>query len=326
MDGTVMPTPAASSEPATTVDLTPILGPEVNRFAPAERERIARAYDLAERSHRDVKRLSGEPYIQHPIAVARMLMDLGLDWASVCAGLLHDTLEDTTVTYDDLKAQFPEPVADLVSGVTKISSLSFRSNREEQVENFRKMVLAMARDIRVILIKLADRLHNMQTLDALPAASQRRIARSTMEIYAPLAHRLGIYRIKSEMEDWGMRHLYPEVWRDLEERIAEKREDRERLIQESIAFLRAKLEEHNIKAEVTGRPKHLWSIYQKMRNQGLSFEEIYDLNALRVICNTRTECYEILGIIHSLWNPCRCTSRTTSPSPSPTCTNPSTPR
>ena len=300
----VPPSREAGKEPASKrIALAAILGPGVSRFSASEQEWIAEAYDLAERSHKDVLRLSGNPYIQHPVSVARTLMDLGLDCASVCAGLLHDTIEDTTVTFEDLKARFPEPVPELVSGVTKISSLNFRSSREEQVENFRKMVLAMARDIRVILIKLADRLHNMQTLQCLPAAKQKRVARTTMEVYAPLAHRLGIYRIKSELEDHAMRYLYPEAYHDLRERIAAKRDDRERQIQESIEFLRAKLEEHGIKAEVTGRPKHFWSIYQKMRNQGLSFEEIYDLNALRVICGTRTECYGILGVIHSIWKP-----------------------
>ncbi|MFP4379855.1 MAG: RelA/SpoT family protein [Candidatus Sumerlaeia bacterium] len=285
------------------MDLDEVLATDISRFSKKDRENLAKAYMLANNSHEGVKRLSGAPFIEHPLAVARQLIEMGLDASTVCAGLLHDTIEDTTVTYEQLKEYFPDPVADLVSGVTKISSLSFRSSHEEQVENLRKMVLAMARDIRVILIKLADRLHNMQTLQHLPIAKQRKIARSTMEIYAPLAHRLGIYRIKSALEDLGMHFLYPEAYKDLTQRIQNKKTDRDRHIQESIDFLQEHLEDKGIKATVTGRSKHFWSIYQKMRNQNLSFEEIYDLNALRVICNTRTECYEILGIIHSLWKP-----------------------
>ncbi|NQU43900.1 bifunctional (p)ppGpp synthetase/guanosine-3',5'-bis(diphosphate) 3'-pyrophosphohydrolase, partial [bacterium] len=283
--------------------LSEILGPEVERFTDVERDWLAKAYELARDSHLDIKRLSGEPYIVHPIAVAHLLIEMGMDWSAICAGLLHDTIEDTQVTYEDLKRQFPDPVADLVQGVTKISSLSFRSTHEEQVENLRKMIVAMAQDIRVILIKLADRLHNMQTLQYLPVAKQRRIARSTMEIYAPLAHRLGIYRIKSTLEDLAMRYLYPAAYRRMREQIAAKKADREMHIEESIEFLQEHLREQDIEAKVTGRSKHFWSIYQKMRNQKLSLEEIYDLNALRVICNTRTECYEIVGVIHSVWKP-----------------------
>ena len=290
------PSPAADN-------LTDIFGNDIQRFAPDERDWILKAYTLAETNHRGAKRLSGEPYIVHPVAVAKLLMEQGLDWKAVCAALLHDLVEDTTITYEQIKETFPDPIADLVQGVTKISSLHFSSKHEEQTENLRKMIFAMARDVRVILIKLADRAHNMQTLQHLPAVKQRRIARSTMDIYAPLAHRLGIYRVKSELEDLSMRYLYPEAYYDLRKQIAAKKTDREKHIEESIAFLQSRLKESNIEATVTGRPKHFWSIFQKMRNQKLSFDEIYDLNALRVICNTRSECYEILGIIHSIWKP-----------------------
>lgn len=289
--------------PPTSDSLSEVFGTDIQRFVPEEREWILKAYTLAETNHRGVKRLSGEPYIVHPVAVAKLLMEQGLDWKAVCAALLHDLVEDTTITYEQIKATFPDPIADLVGGVTKISSLHFSSKHEEQTENLRKMIFAMARDVRVILIKLADRLHNMQTLQHLPAVKQRRIARSTMDIYAPLAHRLGIYRIKSELEDLSMRYLYPEAYYDLRTQIAAKKTDRETHIQESVAFLQARLKESNIDATVSGRPKHFWSIFQKMRTQKLSFDEIYDLNALRVICNTRSECYEILGIIHSIWKP-----------------------
>lgn len=284
-------------------DLGVLFDAGIERFSQAEKEWIVKAYLLAKEAHGDAKRRSGGPYLIHPVAVAKTLMEMGLDWASVCAGLLHDVIEDTPVTFEDLQKEFPEPVADLVAGVTKISSLNFQSSREEQLENFRKMLLAMSRDIRVILIKLADRLHNMETLKYLPAAKQRRIAQSSLEIYAPLAHRLGIYRIKSALEDRAMRYLYPEAYKEMRERVAAKRGDRERQIQESIVFLEECLREHGIEAEVSGRPKHFWSIFQKMRAQKLSFEEIYDLNALRVICDTRAECYEILGVIHSIWRP-----------------------
>lgn len=288
---------------AVPVPLDDLFGDKVAAFSEEERDWIARAYSLAEERHRGVTRMSGSPFISHPVEVANILLELGLDWVAICAGLLHDTVEDTTVTYNEIKEGFPDPIADLVAGVTKISSLSSRSSHEEQVENLRKMVLAMAQDIRVILIKLADRLHNMRTLKHLPLRKQKRISRSTLEIYAPLAHRLGIYRIKSELEDLSMRYIYPDAYRDLRERIQGKKRDREKHIQESILFLKKELEKNGIEAEVTGRSKHFWSIYNKMRNQNLSFEEIYDLNALRVICNSRNTCYEILGVIHSIWKP-----------------------
>jgi GTP pyrophosphokinase len=285
------------------VDLAGLLGTEVERFPEAERRWIVRAYRRAEELHAGQKRLSGDPYLSHLVATTRRVLEMGLDWQTVCAALLHDAFEDTPCTYAKLKEEFPDPIADLVSGVTNISSLSIRSSREQQTENFRRMILAMARDIRVVLIKLADRMHNMETLRHLPPAKQKEIARTTMEIYAPLAGRLGIYRIKSALEDAAMGCLYPEEYEDLNRRIAQKRQDRERHIANSVAFLKEDLARHGIQAEVTGRSKHFWSIFQKMCNQGLSFEEICDLNALRVICETRNACYEILGIIHSIWRP-----------------------
>lgn len=285
------------------VDIEGLLGEEARRFSKEERNWIAKAYAVANDAHLGVMRASGDPYIDHPVAVARTLLCLNLGWHSVCAALLHDTVEDTTLTYGDLKDAFPDPIADLVMGVTKISSLNFRTSHEEQVENLRKMILAMARDIRVILIKLADRRHNIETLGFLSQAKQKRIARSTIEIYAPLAGRLGIYRIKSDLEDGAMRYLYPDAYRKLSEAIAQKRRDRERHIDNSIRYLEGALAEHGIQAQISGRSKHFWSIYNKMRTQNLSFEEIYDLNAMRVICRTHKECYEILGIIHSAWKP-----------------------
>ena len=293
----------SSSAPASLAGLSVILGDAVERFSDEEQRWIGLAWETARRAHQGQLRKSGDPYISHPESVARTLAALGLDGATICAGLLHDTVEDTDITYEQLKADFPEPVADIVSGVTKISNLQFRSTHEEQVENLRKMILAMSRDIRVVLVKLADRLHNIQTLEFLTGEQQERISRSTMDIYAPLAGRLGIYRIKSQLEDGAMRYLYPEAYRTLARKIAGRRADRERHIHESVEFLKAELERNHIEAEVSGRSKHFWSIYQKMRRKGLTFEEIYDLNALRVICQSRQECYEILGVIHSVWKP-----------------------
>ncbi|MFW6286460.1 MAG: RelA/SpoT family protein [Candidatus Sumerlaeota bacterium] len=285
------------------VDLKALFGEAIERFDDEQKRWVAVAYETARRAHGGVKRASGEPYIGHPVEATKILLRYGLDWQSLCASLLHDTIEDTSITYQELREHFPDPIADLVMGVTKISSLNFRSSHEEQVENLRKMILAMSQDIRVILIKLADRLHNIQTLDALSQAKQKKVARSTLEIYAPLAGRLGMYRIKSQLEDGAMRYLYPEAYRELAQRIEEKRDERERHIQNSIEFLRKELKIHGIDAEVTGRSKHFWSIYNKMRRQSRSFEEIYDLNAMRIICNTKAECYEILGVIHNTWKP-----------------------
>lgn len=289
--------------PEMVTDLTPILGDKVGNFTKAERRWISKAFHLAREKHKGVTRKSGAPYIEHPIATARILMDMGMDWKSICAGFLHDTIEDTDLTYADIKKDFPDPIADLVNGVTKISSLNFRSTQEQQSENLRKMIMAMARDIRVILIKLADRLHNILTLQYLPVHKQRKIAKDTLQLYAPLAGRLGIYRIKSQLEDGAMRYLYPTAYHDLADKVSMKRKDRERHIQQSIRVLKEELARNGIDAVVTGRWKHFWSIFNKMRNQKRSLEEIYDLNAVRVICNTKKECYEILGIIHSIWKP-----------------------
>ncbi len=294
---------ACAPQPEKQINLLKIFGEKIERFDDEQRHWIALAYDVANRAHTKQKRASGEPYIDHPVEATKILLLYGLDWQSLCASLLHDTIEDTALTYQELRDMFPDPIADLVMGVTKISSLNFRSSHEEQVENLRKMILAMSQDIRVILIKLADRLHNIRTLDALSQAKQKKVARSTVEIYAPLAGRLGMYRIKSQLEDGAMHYLYPEAYRELSQRIEDKRNEREQHIQDSINYLRKELKNHNIEAEVTGRSKHFWSIYNKMRRQNRSFEEIYDLNALRIICNTKAECYEILGIIHNAWKP-----------------------
>ncbi|MBI3782632.1 MAG: bifunctional (p)ppGpp synthetase/guanosine-3',5'-bis(diphosphate) 3'-pyrophosphohydrolase, partial [Deltaproteobacteria bacterium] len=225
----------------------------------ADIDLVARAYDFSAAVHKGQKRASGEPYFIHPVAVAGIIADLKLDVSSIATALLHDTVEDTLTTLEELEKNFGGEIAELVDGVTKISQISFNSREEKQAENFRKMVVAMARDIRVILIKLADRTHNMRTLDALTPERQHDIAQETIDIYAPLAHRLGIYWMKSELEDNALRYLRPEVYYQLQRNVAKKKAERERYIHEVLTVLSRRLEEHGIEAEVTGRPKHFYS-------------------------------------------------------------------
>jgi GTP pyrophosphokinase len=280
-----------------------ILGDQRQRYADPDLELLRRAYVFAREAHEGQTRASGEPYINHCIEVARILADRRMDSNTLAAALLHDTVEDCKVTRDRLTTDFGQIVADLVDGVTKISSLQFGSRREEQVENLRKMILSMAKDIRVILIKLADRLHNLRTLQFLPPEKQAKIARDTMDIYAPLANRLGMIRIKSELEDGAMLYLYPEEYRDVMKRVALKRAAREALVQKAIDGLRGDLAAHGIKAEIAGRPKHLYSIFLKMKTQNIPFDEVYDLMAIRVICDDIPTCYDILGVVHNRWRP-----------------------
>ena len=264
---------------------------------------VEKAYEYAQHAHRGQVRNSGEPYITHPVAVAHILSRLELDLPSITAALLHDVVEDTTVTISEIQKNFSEEVAYLVDGVTKLSKLEFRSKEEQQAENLRKMFLAMAKDIRVILIKLADRLHNMRTLDYQTDWKRQEIAEETMEIFAPLAHRLGIFALKWELEDLSFRFLEPEKYFDLSERISLKRQEREAYIQEVIAVLSTRLAEMGIKAQIKGRPKHFYSIYKKMHEKGRELNEIYDLIAVRVIVDNVKDCYGALGIIHTLWRP-----------------------
>jgi guanosine-3',5'-bis(diphosphate) 3'-pyrophosphohydrolase len=266
-------------------------------------EVIRRVYAYAEAAHAGQKRDSGEDYIQHPLNVAAILVDMDMDATSIQAALLHDVVEDTGVTIDEIGELFGDKVKELVDGVTKLSRLSFQSKQEQQMENLRKMFLAMAHDLRVILIKLADRLHNMRTLKHLPEDKQRAIAKETLDIYAPLTHRLGMWKIKWEFEDLSLRYLEPQVYYELVDKVAMKRQERESYIREVSDILRNKLKELGIKAELQGRAKHFYSIYQKMLNQGKAFEEIYDLMALRVIVETIQDCYEVLGVVHTLWKP-----------------------
>src|SRR5690606_33021385 len=264
---------------------------------------IAKAYRFAERVHAGQRRASGEEYIVHCVEVAKILADLHLDTVSIAAGLIHDTVEDTGTPLETLRAEFGDEIANIVDGVTKIGKVQFSTNTEQQVENYRKLLLSMAQDARVILIKLADRLHNMRTLEYLREDKRRRIALETREIYAPLAHRLGVATIKWELEDLCFKFLEPEAYKELARKIAEKRTEREELIERMRAPLERDLRAAGINCEVTGRPKHLWSIHRKMEKRQRPYDEIYDLMAVRVIVDTVTDCYHALGIIHNKWTP-----------------------
>jgi GTP pyrophosphokinase len=277
---------------------------KIEAYSPsADRTLVVRAYNFAETAHTGQFRISGDPYIQHPLGVAHILAELELDIITIAASLLHDVVEDTQFTLQDIEQEFGTEMAELVDGVTKLSRIEYKSKEEQQVENLRKMFFAMAKDIRVILIKLADRLHNMRTLKFLPVKKQKEIATETLEVYAPLAHRLGIFRIKWELEDTAFRYLEPEKYYELVEKVAKKRQERESYINDVIATLKEKLDEVEIKAEIQGRPKHFYSIYHKMTSQNKDFSEIYDLTAVRVIVDTIKDCYGVLGVVHTLWKP-----------------------
>ncbi|MGI8936554.1 MAG: RelA/SpoT family protein [Phormidesmis sp.] len=265
---------------------------------------VCRAFEFAYQLHKGQKRASGDPYIAHPVAVAGLLRSLGGDSAMIAAGFLHDVVEDTAVTADEIEAIFGQEVRHLVEGVTKLSKFNFDSKTEQQAENFRRMFLAMAKDIRVIVVKLADRLHNMRTLEHLPANKQIRIARETLEIFAPLANRLGIGRFKWELEDLCFKHLEPEAYSQLKQLIVEKRTDREVRLEQVGSTLQAGISELGIRCEdVSSRPKHLYSIYRKMQRQQKEFSEIYDIAAVRLIVNTKDECYRALAVVHDLFRP-----------------------
>ncbi len=269
----------------------------------ADVELVRRAYAFSEKAHAGQTRRSGEPYLQHPLAVAGVLTMLRSDVTAVAAALLHDTLEDTLATPDELEKEFGKDVVHLVDGVTKIGKIPFRNYEEKQAENFRKMVLSMADDIRVVLIKLADRLHNMRTLEHLQEARRRQIAQETLEIYAPLANRLGIGWMKNELEDLCLKALKPDAFAELKMRVAKRDEERQQYIQDVIQFVKQALTEAGLKGEVQGRPKHLYGISQKMERQAVSFDEVYDLAAIRIVTDTKMNCYAALGLIHSLWRP-----------------------
>ncbi len=268
-----------------------------------ERDMLLHAYDFARDAHRNQKRASGEPYFIHPCAVAEILIDLGLDAETIAAALLHDVIEDTPVTEEDVRREFGENVLTLVSGVTKLDKIVFKSQEEEEAENFRKIFIAMAKDIRVIIIKLADRLHNMRSLNFLSKERQQKMARETLDIYAPIAGRLGISQVKCELEDLCLKYLDPAAFEYLVENIHQKLEERNRFVDFVVEEINGILEESHIHGEVFGRPKHFYSIYKKMKDKHKTLDQIYDLTAVRVIVGTVDECYEVFGKIHKKWKP-----------------------
>jgi len=264
---------------------------------------IMKAYNYAVEHHGDQKRRSGEPYIIHPLNVAYILAGVGLDEATICAALLHDVVEDTDATDTDLRREFGDEIADMVAGVTKLEAMQFTTVEEQQVEDYRKMFLAMGKDIRVIILKIADRLHNMRTLKYLKRDRQIANAKETMEIYAPLANRLGLYSMKWELEDLSFKYLYPEEYHELVEGINKKREERLKFIEKIMADIRVQLKKQHIDAEVTGRAKHLYSIYRKMKRDNKTLDQIYDLFALRILVNSIKDCYAALGVVHEMYSP-----------------------
>lgn len=266
-------------------------------------ENIRKAYELADEAHKEQKRVNGDPYILHPLAVAEILADMEIDTTTITASLLHDVVEDAEYMLEDIERIFGKEVAFLVDGVTKLNRLDYRTKEDQQVNSMRKMFLAMAKDIRVVVIKLADRLHNMRTLKYMRSEKQKRIAQETLEIYAPLAHRLGIFNIKWELEDLSFRYMEPDKYYDLVDQMKEKRKVREEIVNEAIDVLKKTLTESSISFEINGRPKHFYSIYKKMKKDNRDLSQIYDLYAIRVIVDTVQDCYGVLGIVHSLWKP-----------------------
>ena len=285
------------------VTIEDIIEVQKKNYPNCDEKLIRKAYEYAKKNHGDQCRKSGEPYMIHPVNVAYILATLELDDETLCAALLHDVVEDTTVTHQDLIRDFNESIADMVAGVTKLGKLQYTTKEEEQVENYRKMFLAMGKDIRVILIKLADRLHNMRTLKYLSPERQYANAKETMDLYAPLANRLGIYSLKWELEDLSFKYLYPEEYHEIVVGLDKKREERLKFIDEIRDRLSSEIEAQGIKAEVTGRAKHLYSIYRKMQRDNKTLDQIYDLFALRILVDTVKDCYAVLGIVHEMYTP-----------------------
>ncbi len=285
------------------MDAEPAIEELLRHYPEGDAELVRRAYAYAAEAHEGQRRVSGGPYIEHPAAVALLLAQLGMDPATIAAAMLHDVPEDTSRTSDDIRREFGDEIARLVEGVTKLSQFSGKSSDEHQAENIRKMFLAMADDLRVVVIKLADRLHNMRTLGAMPIDKQHRIAKQTMEIYAPLAHRLGIWQIKWELEDLSFKYTEPDRYRELAELLASRRGVRERYIDRTMKMLEAELKKAGVKAELSGRPKHLWSIAEKMKRKHIGVDQVYDLLAVRVIVADVPTCYAVLGVAHNLWPP-----------------------
>jgi len=290
-------------EPGDRDGLDPLLRKVKGYNAKADLKEIQRAYGFAETSHQGQKRISGEDFIEHPLAVAHILADLHLDTTTLVSALLHDVVEDTDVSLDRLEQDFGPEVSRIVDGLTKLDTITFKTREQQQAENVRKMIVAMAGDIRVLLIKLADRLHNMRTVSSLPAAKQREKATETLDIYAPLAHRLGVQQIKWELEDLSFKTLHPGPYREIANLVEKRRGERQHYIDGVLSAARSRLKEAGVKAEVEGRPKHLYSIYEKMVLRGKEFNEIYDLVGLRILVESVRDCYAALGAIHSLWKP-----------------------
>ncbi len=268
-----------------------------------DRDRVEEAFVYACVHHADQRRKSGEDFIIHPVGVAKICAGMRLDTETLCAALLHDTVEDTSASLEEVRDAFGEEISGLVDGVTKLTGLTFQSRDEAQAENYRKMMVAMATDIRVILIKLADRLHNMRTIAAMPKQKQIDKARETLDIYAPIAHRLGIHAIKWELEDLAFQTLHPRKYKEIKGLVAQQRAERERYVNQAGEYLGKELDELGIEAEISGRAKHFYSIYSKMTKKGREFNEIYDLTAMRVIVGSVKDCYGAVGVIHSLWKP-----------------------
>ena len=293
--------PAVSGEEAARAKVRALIERTRQARPTSDSDLLTRAYALADEKHSGQKRMTGEPYIEHPIAVAGILAELGMDDTTIAAGLLHDVTEDCGVTHEELTHQFGVDVAYLVDGVTKLKRLDFSSKQEKQAENLRKLFLAMSNDVRVIIIKLADRMHNIRTLDPFPEQRKREIAAETLYIFAPIAHRLGIWRIKWELEDRSFKYLEPEAYRQIHAWVQRTRSERSEVVRIALESLQSQLKTRGIEAEVTGRPKHFYSIYQKMLKQGLKFEDINDLTAMRVICKRDEDCYPALGAVNALW-------------------------
>ncbi len=285
------------------VRINDIIDQVTSYHAEADVDLIRKSYVFSAKVHQGQTRLSGEPYLNHPLSVAKILSDLNLDEYAVSTGLLHDTVEDTYATIEEIQNNFGEEVSFLVDGVTNITKITNKNRQDRQAENFRKMILAMSMDIRVILIKLADRLHNMRTLEYMPPEKQKNIAQQTLDIYAPLANRLGIYSIKRELEDLSLSYIHEKMYREIEEKLVITSDQREKYVREVVCLIQEKLNQFGINARITGRSKHIYSIYSKMLQQKLDFSQIYDLTAFRLIVGSRKECFEILGIIHSIWKP-----------------------
>ncbi len=295
--------PWSRHQNATAEELTPLLTAYRRRHPKAPVAMINRAYETAKEAHRNQLRSSGESYINHPMAVAQIVADLGLDEISLAAALLHDAVEDTEITISDVAKAFGPEVAQLVDGLTKLERLQFDSKEAQQAATMRKMLVAMARDLRVLIIKLADRLHNMRTIAAMPSEKQQRIAHETLEIYAPLAHRLGMQELKQQLEDLSFASLYPKRYAELDHLVATRSPERELYLAKAIAEVQGRLQEMNVTAEVTGRGKNLWSIYEKMVQKGREFDDIFDLIAVRVIVDSVKDCYAALGCIHGRYKP-----------------------